>query len=200
MYSTIQKAIVNQPLWMNISKGIDIVEFEYQAKEWLSPRRMVAVRQKIEKRPKAVGKQLSLFQDDWEVSGYRYSCTVTNLSLPAAEIWRLYRGRANCENRIKELKYDYGLDKMNQQSFDATEASLLLMTIAYNFMSLVRQVIIGGNVRRRLSPLRYKLLAIPSSIENAGNKVIVNMALQMNRRVWIRKLWDKTEEFVFECS
>ena len=89
---------------------------------------------------------------------------------------------------------------MNQQSFDATEASLLLMTIAYNFMSLVRQVIIGGNVRHRLSTLRYKLLAISSSIENAGNKVIVNMALQMNRRVWIRKLWDKTEEFVFECS
>ena len=99
---------------------------------------MIAVRQKIEKRPKAVGKQLSLFQDDWEVSGYRYSCYVTNLNLPATEVWRLYRGRANCENRIKELKYDYGLDKMNEQSFDATEATLLLMTIAYNFMSLVK--------------------------------------------------------------
>ena len=200
MYSTIQRAIADQCSWMNISKGIDIVEFEYQAKDWISPRRMIAVRQKIEKRPKAVGKQLSLFQDDWEVSGYRYSCYVTNLNLPATEVWRLYRGRANCENRIKELKYDYGLDKMNEQSFDATEATLLLMTIAYNFMSLVKQVIIGGNVRHRLFTLRYKLLAIPSSIQYAGNKVIVNMALQMNRRLWIRKLWEKTDEVTFDCS
>ncbi|MDR1114900.1 MAG: transposase [Tannerella sp.] len=51
----------------------------------------------------------------------------------------LYRGRANCENRIKELKYDYGLDRMNEQSFDGTEASSILMTIACNFMSLFKQ-------------------------------------------------------------
>lgn len=200
MYSTVQRAIASQSSWMNISNGIDIVEFEYRAKDWLSNRRMIAVRQKIEKRPKAVGKQLSLFENDCLIDGYRYTCYVTNLSLPPAEVWRLYRGRANCENRIKELKYDYGLDKISQQSFDATEATLLLMTIAYNFMSLVKQVIIGGNVRHRLSTLRYKVLAIPSSIENANNKLIVNMALQMNRRLWIRKLWDKIENFKFQTD
>ena len=138
------------------------------------PRRMIAVRQKTEKRPKAVGKQLSLFEEDWQINGYRYTCYVTNLNLPTAEVWRLYRGRANCENRIKEFKYDYGLDKMNEQSFDATEASLLLMTIAYNFMSLFKQVIIGGNVRNRLSTIRYKILAIPSAIQNSGNKIVGN--------------------------
>ncbi|MDR0347993.1 MAG: IS1380 family transposase [Tannerella sp.] len=188
MYSTIRRAIAPQRSWMNISKGIDMVEFEYPAKDWPAPGRMAAVRQKIEKRPKAAGKQLSLFADDWEIEGYRYSCYVTNPDLPPAEVWRLYRGRANCENRIKELKYDYGLDKINEQSFDATEATLLRMTIAYNFMSLVRQVIIGGKIRHRLSTLRYKLPAIHASIENAENKVIINMALQMNRRLWIRKL------------
>jgi hypothetical protein len=33
----------------------------------------------------------------------RYGAMVTNLSLQTAEIWRSYRGRADCENRIKEI-------------------------------------------------------------------------------------------------
>lgn len=90
-------------------------------------------------RPKAVRKQLSLFEDDYELNGYRYTCYVTTLKLYAPDVWRLHKGRANCENRIIELKYDYGLDKMNQDGFDGTEARLLLMTIAYNFMSLFKR-------------------------------------------------------------
>jgi hypothetical protein len=38
------------------------MEFEY--KDWKSPRRMISVQQKIKNRPKAIGKQLSLFADD----------------------------------------------------------------------------------------------------------------------------------------
>lgn len=189
MYVTIQRKIASQRTWLKLDDGIEIAEFEYKAQDWENPRRMVAVRQKISKRPQAVGKQLSLFQDECELNGYRYTCYVTTLKLSAADVWRLYRGRANCENRIKELKYDYGLDKMNQGGFDGTEATLILMTIAYNFMSLFKQVVIRQKVRNRLSTLRYKMLAIPSYIEESGNKTILKMALQMNRRAWIRQLW-----------
>jgi hypothetical protein len=161
---------------------------------------MVAVRQKISIRPKAVGKQLSLFEEDMEINDYRYTCYVTSLQLSAADIWRLYRQRANCENRIKELKYDYGLDKMNQTSFDGTEASLLLMTIAYNFMSLFKQTVIGGEVRNRLKTLRHKILAIPAIIECAADKTIVKMALHINRRNWMRKLCDNIELFYPDYS
>lgn len=192
MYVAVQRKIAAQRTWLHIDEGLEITEFMYTGKDWLMPRRMIGVRQKISKRPKAVGKQLSLFTDEIELNGYRYTCYVTDLTLPPAEVWRLYRGRANCENRIKELKYDYGLDKMNEQSFDATEATLILMTIAYNFMSLFKQLVIGGKVRNRLSTLRYKILAIPATIENCGDKIIVNMAIQINRRAWIRKLWKKT--------
>lgn len=200
MYVTIQRKIATQHTWLQIEDGIEITEFEYKAQDWTKGRRMIAVRQKIAKRPKAVGKQLSLFEDDYELNGYRYTCYVTTLKLSAPDVWRLYRGRANCENRIKELKYDYGMDKMNQDGFDGTEACLLLMTIAYNFMSLFKQVIVNDKVRNRLSTLRYKMLAIPAYIEEHSNKVIVKMALQMNRRAWIRKLWEKSSNFEFDFS
>lgn len=200
MYVSIQRKIAAQKTWLHIKEGIEIAEFEYKAQDWVKGRRMIVVRQKIAKHPKAVGKQLSLFEDDYELNGYRYTCYITTLRLSAADIWRLYRGRANCENRIKELKYDYGLDKMNQDGFDGTEACLLLMTIAYNFMSLFKQIIINEKVRNRLSTIRYKMLAIPAYIEQHSNKVIVKMALQMNRRAWIRKLWEKSVYFEFDIS
>jgi hypothetical protein len=76
----------------------------------------------------------------------------------------------------------YGLDKMNQDGFDGTEACLLLMIIVYNFMSLFKQFVINEKVRNRLSTLRYKMLAIPAYIEEHSNKTFVKMALQINRR------------------
>lgn len=90
------------------------------------------------------------------------------------------------------MKYDYGLDKMNQRGFDDTEATLSFMAVAYNLMSLFRQTVIGEKVRNRLSTLRYKLLAIPALIEKSGNTVIIKRALEMRRRAWIQKLWDRS--------
>jgi hypothetical protein len=194
MYTTIQRKIVTLKTWLRIEDDIQIAEFDYQAEDWEQPRRMVAVRQKINTRPKATGKQLRLFEDDIEINGYRYSCYITSLELSPADIWRLYRQRANCENRIKELKYDYGLDKMNQASFDGTEATLMLMTVAYNFMSLFKQIIIGETVRNRLKTLRMKILAIPAIVERSNDKTLVKMALHMNRRAWINKLCRQIDE------
>ena len=54
-------------------------------------------------------------EDDEQFGKYRYGAMVTDLKLSALEIWRLYRGRANCESRIKELKYDFGADSFNQK-------------------------------------------------------------------------------------
>ena len=74
---------------------------------WKSFSRIIAIRQHIKQRANAKGKTLSLFADDEAIGQWRYSALVTDLNLPALQIWRLYRGRADCENRIKELKYDF---------------------------------------------------------------------------------------------
>ena len=70
------------------------------------------------------GKTLSLFANDPDLQGWRYGAMLTDLSLPALEVWRLYRGRADCENRIKELKADFGLGSFCLRDFWATEAAL----------------------------------------------------------------------------
>ena len=46
-------------------------------------------------------------------------------------VWTMYRGRADCENRIKEIKEDFGFDNFNIQDFAATEAALNFVVVAY---------------------------------------------------------------------
>jgi hypothetical protein len=58
-----------------------------------------------------------LFADDAQWGQYRYGVLTTNLKLPALAVWRLYRGRANCENRIKELKYDFAAGSLCMREF-----------------------------------------------------------------------------------
>ncbi|WP_090578131.1 transposase [Nitrosomonas sp. Nm58] len=100
--------------WWALDDGIELVGHAYQAASWEKPRRVVGIRQKIDERPDAKDKTLSLFADDLVFACYRYSALVTDMNLPAAELWRLYRGRADCENRIKELKYDdFGGESFN---------------------------------------------------------------------------------------
>ncbi|MBK7243886.1 MAG: transposase [Saprospiraceae bacterium] len=45
-------------------------------------------------------------------------------------MWTLYRQRADAENRIKELKYDFGSSSFNVNGFYATEAALNFVMIA----------------------------------------------------------------------
>lgn len=136
----LQKALTRVSTgWVNIHKGIDVISIMYQAPSWKQPRRVVGIRQHVSIKPDAKGKTLSLFADDPIIKNYRYSALVTTLKCAAEDVWRTYRGRADCENRIKELKYDFGADSFCLQDFWATEAALNTVMIGYNLMSLFRQ-------------------------------------------------------------
>ena len=121
----LQQAIVDQCKWQQIEAGLEVSELIYQPHGWEAPQRLVVVRQHIKRKNGAVaGKTLSLFADDPDLQSWRYGAMLTDLSIPALEVWRLYRGRADCENRIKELKADFGLGSFVLRDFWATEAAL----------------------------------------------------------------------------
>ena len=190
MYITLQQKIFSQKVWLQLEEGVEICEFNYQSPMWETPRRIVTARQKISVRPKATGKTLSLFEEDEILRGYRFASYITNLTLPPVEVWRLYRGRANAENQIKELKYDFGLDKMNVRGFDATEASMNFIMVAYNLMSLFKQVVINNKIKPTLKTLRFTTINVGSYIVQNGRNRILKMSVHMKRRNWITKLWE----------
>ena len=81
-------------------------------------------------RPKAIGKKLKLFDDKEYYQQYRYHNFYTNQQLPATQIWEQYKGRGDCENRIKEHKYDFAVEGFNMKDFFATEATLSMVNLA----------------------------------------------------------------------
>lgn len=191
----IQRVIKESTSWIVLDTGIEICEQIYQSDSWQVPRRLVIVRQKIKDRPNAPGKQLRIFLEEEIFKNYRYSAYVTNMNLAPAEIWRLYRGRANAENRIKELKYDFGFDSFNLKDFYATEAALTFVMIAYNLMALFRTFVLQEKTQKTLSTLRYRTFAVGAYFEKVNDKLVLKIALSKKRRQWFSGLWNYSKVF-----
>ena len=190
--------------WWALDEGLEIADLMYQAPSWQSPRRIIAIRQHIKQRTNPKGKTLSLFAEDEAIGQWRYSALVTDLNLPALQVWRLYRGRADCENRIKELKYDFAAGSLNLRDFWATEAALHTVMMAFNLMSLFRQALLKQTIRKEgtdkpiqhtLSTLRLKLFAQPGFITHEGRRPLLKLATAMQKREWISGLWDQSKQF-----
>ena len=190
-YEPVQRVLKASQSWLRVDEGIEISEVQYKSPKWKQPRRLVMVRQRIADRPAAPGKMLRLFPDDDVVAGYRYTAYYTSLKLSAAEVWRIYRGRADAENRIKELKADFGFDSFNLRSFEGTEASLTFAMLAYNLMAMFRQFVLQSKTQHTLSTLRYKTFAIGAYFEKVKDKVILRLSLSMKRRAWFAGLWEE---------
>ena len=178
----IQHLIDKQDFWVKVDDGIEICDKTYQAQSWQKPRRIVIVRQKIEKRPQAGGKQLSLFPEDEIHRNYRYSAYFTNQTCSMVDVWRTYRMRGDAENRIKELKQDFGAESFNLKDFYATEAALIFSMTAYNLMSLFRLFVLQEKTQKTLSTLRYRTFAIGAYFERTGDTLKLKIALTKKRR------------------
>ena len=196
----IQRIIADHKAWIHLDDGIEICEQTYKSDSWNKERRLVIVRQRIKERPNATGKMLSLFPEEEEYRNYRYSAYVTSMKLSPVEIWRLYRGRANAENYIKELKYDFGFESFNLKGFYATEAALTFAMIAYNLMSLFKQFILQEKTQRRLSTLRFRTFAIGAFFEKINNQIVLKIALVKKRRKWFSSLWNQSQNFNYPFS
>lgn len=195
LYPSIQRVIASAQNWIPTTAGVEVTSVSYQSPLWDRERRLVIVRQNIKERPQAKGMTLRLFENDETMKGYRYTAFVTNLTLPAKEVWTLYRNRADAENRIKELKEDFALQSFCMNSFYATETALNWVMMAYNLMSLFRIAILKAPVQPQLKTLRYKVFAIPAYITKQGNQRILNMAVVMEKRKWFQGLFSEIEDF-----
>lgn len=175
--------------WLNVEPGIDVTEFRYQGIRWVKNRRMVVVRHELKRRPHALGRELL------EVPGYKFSAFVTTLDLAPAELWRLYNGRSDSENRIAELKGDFGLNGFCLDPFYATEAAFRCVMLAYNLMSLFRQALLQAPTAVRLSTMRFQCFALGAWIGRQGRKRVLRISLDARRRPWFEGLFAKIGAF-----
>ena len=165
--------------WVRICEGIEVAEFVHQPLKGRARRHLV-VRKLITRRPESGGKLL--FDD---LPEYRYSIYVTNMNLPVDQLWNIYNGRADCENRIKELKNDFGLDCFCLQDFWATEASFRFIMLAYKLMALFRHVALNDRRRSTLKTVRSYCFALGSWIGTRTGKRVLKISLPKKKRPWM---------------
>lgn len=189
LHKPLKLELVNQKNWIEVAEGIQVSEFQYKAHGWKTSRRMITVRQEITRRPKATGKML--FTNEELGARYRYSCFVTNLDLSAMQIWVLYRQRADAENRIKELKYDFALDSFCLNKFWATEAAFRSIIMAYNLMSLFRYTVLQTKTQTTLNTLRFNCFALGSWISRHAGKKVLKLSVSGTKRQWLDGLFSK---------
>ena len=144
-------------------------------------RRLVVVRQKIAARPEAGGKML------FDLDGHRFQALVTNLpsEVDALGVWRRYNGRADLENRIKELGEQFGIKRLCVDGFWGTEAMHHLAIAAYN-MCVLLQRHLGQLDKCELNTLRWRLFNRAAVWSRARGKPTLRLAVRgrENQRWW----------------
>ena len=150
-------------------------------------RRIIVLRQRLQRRPQAGGKLLL------EVPGYRFQALVTNLprQVGALEVWRKYNGRADIENRIKELGEQFAIKRLTCTGFWATEAVHHLAITAYNLCVLLQRRL-GQREHCQLQTLRWRLFTKAAVWSRAQGKPTLKLAIRgEDQRSWWREILAK---------
>lgn len=180
--NVIREAVMGITVWTEIAAGIEIGETVYRAQDWKRARRVVAVRQKLEERPKAQGK---LFP---ECHVYRYQLLVTTRTDSPRDVWRHYNKRADVENRIKEWKDDFFMRGFALKKFHATEATLWLVAMAFNLTEWFRSTVMDkAAASSRLMTIRLKNFICGGWLGFENGHLVLRLNARSSLRQWIEK-------------
>ena len=113
---------------------------------------------------------------------------VTNLSQRPEDVYRIYTGRGDPENRIKELKNDLAMDRTSCSRFLANQLRVLLTAAAYVLMQELRlQARHTDCARAQVSTLQLRLLKLAAWVEVSVRRVIVHLPRSVPARAsWMR--------------
>ena len=114
-------------------------------------------------------------EDDLFEGAYTYHALITNMELPLEKQIAWYRKRGQCENQIKELKWDFELRTLPSGDFFINAVYLRIITLAYNLFIALKEMTLPETYKKlHLKTLRFRLLAIPALI------------IRHARRLWIK--------------
>ena len=137
---------------------------------WIKDRRFVVSRILKEEKDRA---QLSFLEGE----EYEYFFFVTNTELSSAEVVDFYQKRGNCENYIKEAKYDMAVGHLLLTSFWSNEASFQLMLLAYNLFLLFKiDFLRATEYRQQIKTFRLKYIFLAGKIIRTARRVVMKLS------------------------
>jgi hypothetical protein len=173
---------VAEAQWEDLEKyGVaQVTEVRYQPVGWKKSYRYVVKRNLME------NKKGELY--------FRYHVLVTNdEQRSAAEVLEWHLAHANMENRIKEHKSGFGLEKLPTQRFHANWAYLLIGQIAFNLVAWFKKMMLPERYHQStIKTIRHQVLNVAGKIVQTGRKFYLVLSDQYRyQAVWehaIKKL------------
>jgi len=120
---------------------------------------------------------------DHEENGERYTIIATNRDESAEEVVKWYNQRGECsENRIKELKIGFGMERMPCGQFDANAVFFRIGVLAYNIGRLfILSTLDESWHRHQVQTLRWKLYGTAGKIVFHGRSVYLKVSRSLEK-------------------
>jgi hypothetical protein len=150
-------------------------ETQYAARRWKSKRRVI-IKAEVVRHEGRPPKNNPRF-------------VVTHLTgWPRKLYERVYCGRGEVENRIKELHHGLEIDRTSCSSFLANQLRVMLTAAAYVLMQELRLIARRGEcARAQVSTLRERLLKLGVWVERSARRVVLHLPLTFAYRTdWLR--------------
>ena len=109
--------------------------------------------------------------------GFIYRAIATNReALSDSQIIHWYNQRGeDSENRIKELKLDFGGDTLPCSDFNANALYFTIATLSYNLFALMRQLLPESLLHHRVITIRWRLYALAAKVVKTGRRYFIKM-------------------------
>jgi hypothetical protein len=110
-------------------------------------------------------------------NGFIYRAIATNReTLNDSEVVHWYHQRAeDSENRIKELKLDFGGDTLPCSDFKANNLYFLISALSYNLFALMRQLLPVELSHHRVTTIRWRVYAVAAKIVKTGRQLWIKL-------------------------
>jgi hypothetical protein len=170
--------------WGPVGNGCFAADFDYKPESWSKPRRFVVIERHVQPKSSA---QLNLldFYDG------RYELIVTNLSLRAQNIWRLYNAGAVVEQVIEELKNDLAASAIKTNHFWANDALFITCLIAYNLLNYLRRKALPRSFHTaRLKRIGFLFLNLPANVVQHSRRLWLKINRDYPLRLIFYRAWD----------
>lgn len=116
-------------------------------------------------------------QNIFEYDEYDHDFYVSNMELKPNEILDFYKKRGNCENYIKEAKYDMNVGTMILNSFWANEAIFQIQMLVYNLFLMFKQEKVSENEYwQQIKTFRLKYIFVAAKIIKTGKQTIMKIS------------------------
>ncbi|MGF2054720.1 transposase [Vagococcus fluvialis] len=134
---------------------------EYQASSWARAYRVVI------KSTRSAGEIL-----------FRHEFLITNLKeLSSKQIFPMYQNRGAMENLIKEIKSGFFFDKTDSSSFQVSTFRMLLSSIAYNLIQLMKQLVFPETKKpKTIATIRFCLFRIAAKFVHHARKSQIQLS------------------------